>query len=838
MDNLSINGQGNLNTPGLGQFWQNNWEINNQKIPSSSSSSGGGGFPGTSFSGAELSNFNETAGRYVRSSSGGLDFRPGKTLYISFELTGAAGANNELIVGYFTGAYTSGKGWVIERGGASSIIYLTLWNGAGYVPLATSVRLGVHQMAIRWSNATGHVFVSMDGSAETDLGALATPNSDGTCVVGLGSPVAAGNVYADSLEQGSVGCVGLIASELSAANLAAASNSMNGTTPLNRFTLPSQFSSPVVDFNAYRDWDGSSGTFTTLGSSPITFAVTGAITKVDTSEVYYATSADMYHDNGLNLSETYAVRHNSFARIQFTTSLRRLAIHQTSTIQATYSNTYSSIGVFNGDTHAVNSISTVPNASQVIDSTMPAGSSKTINLVEGCQAKSGTDILGTFMSGIRLPTDAVIVAPTAPADRVVFIGDSLMNSFTVTDSQADGPIAVLRGLTDYGVTLLGWGSATAYEFMQSGTRAAWVASLAAMLNGTNSNTLIIQVQTNDYGLNAQSAANYATNLGAFLDDVETEVPGLQVKVIGATSRIAPATEAANGFGDDLTDYRVAGASVTSGRTWVRYINNQYAVSDANHEADGIHWTTAGAAVVANGFFGMLDFVLSDISNLGLDLDSSVGITLNGSDVAQWDDQSGNNNDAAQGTAARQPVYNASGGPNSLPSIDFTYTERHLLTCTTSLLANLSGYSFFIIVKRPNTALNTIAFSGDLANCTEQLAADISYTYASGATYASYASTDTNWLARSIIYDGGGATNADKQKTYENTAQQSLTFFGTVGSTTSVGAAFFFIGDYYTDGSTWDFEGSIAKIVIYTKTVSANEKARVDSYLANRYSVNA
>lgn len=560
--------------------------------------SSGGSFFGTSFSSAELGNFDASASRYVRSSSGGLDFRPGKTLYLSVDFASSAGTNNELLVGYYTGTYAAGgKGWAIERGASSDTLYLTKWDGTAYVALATSVRLGVRQIAITWKASDNTVWVSLDGASAASVGTLTAPNSDGTCVVGVGSPVAPGSIYADSLKTGAIAAFGLIASELSASDLAAASNSMNGTTPLNRFILPSQYASPVADFNAYRDWDGVASTITTQGSSPITLAVTGAISRTDTSEVYYATVAGMYHDNGLNISETYAVRHNAFARIRFTTSLRRLAIHQTSTIYSSYTGSFASVGIFNGGTYASNSTSTTANASQVVDSLLPAGSSKTIDLVEGTQAYVGGNVLGTFMSGIRLPTDAVITAPTAPADRVVNIGDSIDNGYITSNAQSDNPIAVLRGLTTRKVTMLGWGSLSLYDFTNSGVRATWVAAVAAMMNGTNSNTLIIEAMTNDYGLGTQSAANYAANGGAFIDDLKVAVPNLKVVIFGAISRVAPASEAANGFGDTLGAYRTAASGLTSGRAYVTYVDNSGLVSGANHSADGIHVNTTGAAQI-------------------------------------------------------------------------------------------------------------------------------------------------------------------------------------------------------------------------------------------------
>jgi len=55
------------------------------------------------------------------------------------------------------------------------------------------------------------------------------------------------------------------------------------------------------------------------------------------------------------------------------------------------------------------------------------------------------------------------------------------------------------------------------------------------------------------------------------------------------------------------------------------------------------------------------------TDLVLDLDSRYGLTLDGSDVQAWADQSGEGNDAAAATG-EEPTYNASAGPGGLPAI--------------------------------------------------------------------------------------------------------------------------------------------------------------------------
>jgi hypothetical protein len=63
--------------------------------------------------------------------------------------------------------------------------------------------------------------------------------------------------------------------------------------------------------------------------------------------------------------------------------------------------------------------------------------------------------------------------------------------------------------------------------------------------------------------------------------------------------------------------------------------------------------------------------------LWLDADDASTITLNGSDVSQWDDKSGNGNHVSNATAATQPPYLATGW-NGKPTLSFTQSGLEFL----------------------------------------------------------------------------------------------------------------------------------------------------------------
>ena len=78
--------------------------------------------------------------------------------------------------------------------------------------------------------------------------------------------------------------------------------------------------------------------------------------------------------------------------------------------------------------------------------------------------------------------------------------------------------------------------------------------------------------------------------------------------------------------------------------------------------------------------------------LWLDADDASTITLNGTNVSQWDDKSGNNRHATQGTAADQPTYSAT-GLNGKPSLLFDGTNDVMLGVSAQT-------GFFITVLAP------------------------------------------------------------------------------------------------------------------------------------------
>ena len=113
--------------------------------------------------------------------------------------------------------------------------------------------------------------------------------------------------------------------------------------------------------------------------------------------------------------------------------------------------------------------------------------------------------------------------------------------------------------------------------------------------------------------------------------------------------------------------------------------------------NGITFDAAGA-VVATGFSGAWTPAQLPSLALWLDADDASTITLNGSNVSQWDDKSGNGRNASQATASFQPTYLATGF-NGKPTLQTDGSDA-LELGVTSLGRNVSGLTCALVGLHP------------------------------------------------------------------------------------------------------------------------------------------
>ena len=98
--------------------------------------------------------------------------------------------------------------------------------------------------------------------------------------------------------------------------------------------------------------------------------------------------------------------------------------------------------------------------------------------------------------------------------------------------------------------------------------------------------------------------------------------------------------------------------------------------------------------------------------LWLDAEDAASITLNGTDVAQWDDKSSKGWDVSQSTAASQPAYDAT-GLNGKPAVDFDTSSKDLRASNAAsdwnFLHNSGGSGVFMVANFDNIASGILPF---------------------------------------------------------------------------------------------------------------------------------
>lgn len=207
------------------------------------------------------------------------------------------------------------------------------------------------------------------------------------------------------------------------------------------------------------------------------------------------------------------------------------------------------------------------------------------------------------------------------------------------------------------------------------------------------------------------------------------------------------------------------------------------------------------------------------------------ITLNGSNVASWANRVAGGPVAAQGTAANQPAYSAT-GRNGRPALIFDGTND-TLPFTPTGFPNGSGaaVTIFLVGQIDALAGSTTAFSYGVASNDQSVAISqyVTGSLVRGGTFGRDSTTATVWNNNDHIVGvsvpaGAGPTvvrangaNAGAQST-SGTANLSATN-GRIGATVS-------------DTNKW--KGAIQEILVFNRALTTKERLQVEGYLAWRW----
>ncbi len=220
-----------------------------------------------------------------------------------------------------------------------------------------------------------------------------------------------------------------------------------------------------------------------------------------------------------------------------------------------------------------------------------------------------------------------------------------------------------------------------------------------------------------------------------------------------------------------------------------------------------------------------------------------GITLNGSDVSGWADQSGNGNDASQGTALNQPAYNTSWS-NGRPALTFDGTNHFMEVNTlAAMFVNRAPFTLFCVAQATDTAgfYNYVGSGSSTVGSRliewrqaptvlhEFVSRDDDGTPEASATGGT---ADTASHIHVISYAGG--LSAALKSWQNNTAVIDTTYTSSSTTQTLDQTA---IGAFPQIAARINlFKGNIAEVIAYNNVISDADRVSVQNSLSARYGI--
>jgi len=223
------------------------------------------------------------------------------------------------------------------------------------------------------------------------------------------------------------------------------------------------------------------------------------------------------------------------------------------------------------------------------------------------------------------------------------------------------------------------------------------------------------------------------------------------------------------------------------------------------------------------------FLPTQLANLLLWTRGDLGITLNGSNVSAWADQSGNGNHLVQGTALNQPLYVASdaayGGKPSLTWDGSTSSMHTTRTVTlgpgTYIFAvkNTTASSYFAVFQNDSTdyLFASTGLSSFVSRSAVSCTANLGAAWGVNASPRTIVRTFDGTVAGHTIRANGvdlGATTAGSPPGTGTTAQT------------------LFVGSNHTPALF--LTGSFAECIVYGRALSVPELQQVEAYIRTRY----
>lgn len=230
--------------------------------------------------------------------------------------------------------------------------------------------------------------------------------------------------------------------------------------------------------------------------------------------------------------------------------------------------------------------------------------------------------------------------------------------------------------------------------------------------------------------------------------------------------------------------------------------------------------------------GTRSFSPLDLSPLAWYRADPIAITLNGSDVSAWADQSGNGHHLLQATPANQPLYTAADANfNNQPSLTFTAANSDVMQCLTGGLNGNQVHSVFAVIR---TGALAGAFAGYVymgRSSGVNGSSGIGQSNGNNAWYAggSELTPQGAVLAPNTKYQFGKTHNGTNSQGYRNGVADGAAAARTYALASPSG---FLIGGRDAASGFGNF--SIPEWVVYGFEASAQQISDLTTYFTGRY----
>jgi hypothetical protein len=208
-------------------------------------------------------------------------------------------------------------------------------------------------------------------------------------------------------------------------------------------------------------------------------------------------------------------------------------------------------------------------------------------------------------------------------------------------------------------------------------------------------------------------------------------------------------------------------------------------------------------------------------------------SLDGTSISQWTDSSGASHNAnPDGGASVKPTVKT-GIQNGKNILRFDGGDNLSVTSATYLQSK-TGFTMYVVAKVSSYAAgNTALTSSNATGGGSKIYHDGTHwgVRIAQCTGISTVTGDNNFHIFGLIYDGTGATNANKVRFRYGGADQTLTYTGTADSATSSTINVFYIGN---ENKSELFSGDIGEVSIWTRTLNTSEILAVEAYLKNKW----